>query len=287
MNPNPPANPDSPVGRYRSLSVTRLEKQGAYLAEPALEGGEVLLPARFVPEGTAVGDRFDVFVYTHSEDRPVATTQTPHAAVGDFAYLRVVDTSVHGAFLDWGLDKDLFAPRDEQIRDLEEGDKAVFAVQLHAKTNRVIACSRLAPHFSYEVEGLRSGDLVDLLVYGKTEQGYRVVVNGRYAGMVYFSEAFVKLQLGQRTEGYVSQLRDDGRIDVRLQRAGQAGVADAESVLLHAIDDAGGFLDLHDKSDPKEIRARLGISKKVFKKAAGGLYRRRKIAIEDGGLRRV
>ena len=172
------------IGQHATLIVRRLTSPGAFLGEDASEQ-EVLLPTRYVPSGTQVDDRIRVFVYTDSEDRPVATTQTPLAVVGQFAFLEVVDVSEHGVFLDWGLDKDLFAPTNEQQDSLTIGDWRVFAVALDLATDRVMAASRLKDYLDLEPEDVKAGDAVELLVYGRTDIGTRVVVDGRYSGIVY------------------------------------------------------------------------------------------------------
>ena len=271
------------IGRYNELVVMRDAPPGVYLSREG-DDEEVLLPTRLVPEGTRLGDELRVFVYTDSEDRPVATTQRPKAVVGDFALLRVVDVSEHGAFLDWGLDKDLFAPFGEQRGRLSVGDQRVFAVTLDEHTGRVMASSQLHGHIDYDVSGVSAGDEVELLVYGRNEVGTLVLVDERHTGIVYHNEAFSPMRAGDRLIGFVHLVRPDNKLDIRLQRKGKEAIDDARQVLLHALRDAGGFLPLHDKSDPGAIRRELEMSKKAFKKALGGLYKERLVELRPDGV---
>lgn len=271
------------IGRYNTLEVLREVEHGVYLGgEEASD--QVLLPRRYVPEGTQVGETLTVFVYTDSEDRPIATTLRPTAVAGDFAYLSVIDVSEHGGFLDWGLDKDLFAPANEQVRPLEIGDQFVFAVVLDA-TQRVKACSQLRSYFEYDVSGVRPGQEVDLLAYDRNAVGMLVVVDGKYTGIVYRNEAFQPMRVGQKLRGFVHRVREDNKLDVRLTRAGTDGIDDAQETILAALRADGGFLALHDKSSPESIRARLSMSKKAFKRALGGLYKARRVELLPGGVR--
>ena len=271
-----------PIGELVTAPVVSEADQGLYLR---VAGEDVLLPGRLVPEGARVGDVLRVFVPTDSEDRPVLTTEEPAALLGEFALLEVVDLSEHGAFLDWGLDKDLFAPFGEQVRKLAVGDRMVFRVCLDERTGRLFAASRLAPHFDYDVSAVRAGDEVELLVYGQNEIGALVVVDGRHTGLVYRNEAFRPLRVGDALTGWVKQVREDNKLDIRLQRSGRAAIDDAEEVILEALRAGGGWLALHDKSPPEQIRAELRMSKKAFKRALGGLYKARRVALEEGGVR--
>jgi predicted RNA-binding protein (virulence factor B family) len=269
------------IGRTNRLKAARRAPPGVYLES---EGNEVLLPNRFVPENLELGSELDVFVYTDSSDRPVATTQKPLAEVGQFAFLRVVDVTRHGAFLDWGLDKDLFIPLAEQETRLARGDGAVVAVCLDQHTQRVMASSRLAQFFDSDLGALRVGEAVDLFVYRCTELGAMVIVNDRYSGLVYQSEQFTPLLVGERARGHVQRLRSDGKIDVALRAPGAAGRDNDAQRLLDALEANGGFLPLHDDSPPEEIARWLEMSKKAFKRAAGNLYRQRLVVLSPQGL---
>jgi uncharacterized protein len=269
------------IGKMNRLTAARRAPPGVYLERG---GREVLLPNRFVPEGLVLGSELDVFVYTDSSDRPVATTQTPLAKVGDFAFLRVVDTSPHGAFLDWGLDKDLFVPLAEQESPLSKGDSAVVAVCLDEHTQRVMASTRLTQFFDTDLSALVVQAPVELLAYRRTELGTLVIVDERYSGLAYKSETFAELNVGDRARGYVQRLRDDGKIDVSLRAPGAAGRDDDTQKLARALEDSGGHLPLSDASPPEEIAQRLGMSKKAFKRAAGNLYRQRLVRLSLQGI---
>lgn len=270
------------IGRYNTLTVLREADAGLYLGSV---DEEVLLPGKLVPDGAVVGSKLTVFVYTDSEDRPVATTQTPRAVVGDFALLEVIDISPHGAFLDWGLDKDLFAPFGQQMRHLEVGDRRVFAVSLDERSNRVIASNQLRTFFDYDVSDVQTDDEVSLLVYDENALGALVVVDGRHTGLVYRAETGRPLRIGDELRGYVKLVRSDNKLDIRLTRTGPAAIDDATQVLLDALIESGGTLPLHDKSPPEEIQSRLGLSKKAFKRALGGLYKARRVELLPDGVK--
>jgi uncharacterized protein len=272
------------IGRTNRLIAARRAPPGVYLES---DGHEVLLPNRFVPEGLVFGSELEVFVYTDSSDRPVATTQKPFAEVGEFAFLRVIDVSQHGAFFDWGLDKDLLAPLPEQEARLQKGDQAVVAVCLDEHTQRVMASTRLAQFFDTDTTDLVPQAQVDLLVYRRTELGAQVIVNSRYAGLVYSSETFGPLEVGARASGYVQRVREDGKVDVSLRPPGAAGRDEDTQGLLRALEANGGFLPLHDGSSPEEVSRLLKMSKKAFKRAAGNLYRQRLVRLSPQGIVRL
>ncbi|MCO4747330.1 MAG: GntR family transcriptional regulator [Proteobacteria bacterium] len=271
------------IGEYNELEVEQLTPYGALL-----RGGidEVLLPTKWVPAGLQVGEVIRVFVYNDSEDEPIATLAEPKATVGQFALLKVVDSAPHGLFLDWGLEKDVFVPPREMHQRLEVGDERVFYLSLHERTNRVIASSRLGRHFDYNIDVLSVKQRVQLLVYGFNEFGAHVVVNGRFRGIVYHNEVFQALRIGMELTGWIKELREDNRLDIVLQRQGRAATLDARETILQELEAEGGFLPLHDKSDPKAISKRLGMSKGVFKKAIGGLFREELITLLPTGIQR-
>jgi uncharacterized protein len=270
------------IGRYNELKVTRQTENGVYL-----QAGEeeVLLPNKYVPKETKPGDLLEVFVYTDSEDRPVATTLKPHAIVGEFAYLTVKAVSKVGAFLDWGLEKDLLVPFSEQEQRMEEGQGYVVAVYLDFNTDRVAASAKLHKFIEYEDIQLQEGDVVDLLIVGATGLGYNAVVNNKHIGLLYHNEIFQPIKTGDRMRGYVKQVREDNKIDLSLQKSGFELVDDARSKILKALKDNNGTLSLDDNSSPDEIKQVLNMSKKAFKKAVGGLYKDRLIEITEKGIR--
>ena len=269
------------VGQMNRLRVLEVLRRGLLLGE---EGDEILLPASVAPENARVGERLDVFVYTDSDDRVVATTERPYAVVGDFALLEVIDVSPHGAFLDWGLGKDLLVPTKEQHQPLRRGDVVVVAVVLDFE-GRVMGTSRLARHFDLDTRRLEPGQAVDALVYGFSDRGVRVVVDGRFSGLIFHDHTDRRLNIGDIAPAFILGIRPDGRIDLSMRAPGRTRNDDAEEIL-RALEHAGGFLPLHDRSPPGRIRDELNMSKKAFKRALGGLYRRRLIAIEPDGIRR-
>lgn len=272
------------IGKTNRMTVARRAPPGVYLEAG---GREVLLPNRWVPEGIEPGAELDVFVYTDSDDRPVATTQKPHAEIGEFALLEVVDVTPHGAFLDWGLDKDLLVPIPEQDHRLKKGERVVVAVCLDEHTQRVMASSRLGQFLETSPGELAPGAEVGLLVYRVTDLGAQVIVDDRHAGLVYDSETFGELRVGDRVRGYVRRVRPDGKLDISLRAPGALGRGSETRTLLRALEQAGGFLPLHDDSPPEEISRLLGMSKKAFKRAAGILYRQRLVRLSPQGITAV
>ncbi len=271
------------IGRRNILSVVRLATPGAYLDGRAR--GEILMPGRYVPKGTLAGESFDVFVFRDSEDRLVATPETPRVMVGEFAALRVVSSDPHiGAFLDWGLAKDLFLPRREQTRAVAAGDWVVVYVFVDLKTDRVVATTRLGRHLNVAPPAYEENQAVELLVYGRTPLGYTAIVNSAHTGLLYHSEAPDALEVGSRLMAYVRAVRADGKIDLSVHPAGPAKVAPLKEQILEALRSAGGRLPYGDATPPEKIRATFGSSKKAFKAAIGSLYRERLIVIAGGEI---
>lgn len=271
------------LGRMNRLEVVREVDFGMYL--DGGDTGDILLPARYVPSGCRPGDVLDVFLYLDSEERIVATTQTPLAMVGDFAYLQVAWVNHFGAFLDWGLMKDLFVPFREQKTKMQKGQSYIVHLHVDEESYRIMASAKVERYLDKDMPPYRPGEEVDILVWTKTDLGYKVIVDNRYAGLVYDSELFRSLYAGNRMKGYIKQVRPDGKIDVSLQKPGQEAVADFSDVLLEHLRMNGGRTSFCDKSPAEEIYAVFGVSKKVFKKAVGDLYKRRLIVIGDDGLR--
>lgn len=272
------------IGRYNELKVSRRTDIGVYLQA---RDEDILLPKKYVPEGTKEGDVLNVFVYTDSEDRPIATTLKPYACVGEFAYLRVKEVSRVGAFLDWGLEKDLLVPFSEQEQKMEEGKSYIVAVYLDFNTDRVAASAKLHKFIEYEDIEVQEGDIVDLLIIGQTGLGYNAIINNKHIGLIYHNEVFQPLMTGDRVRGYVKHIREDKKIDLTLQRAGGALVEDARSKVMSALKSNNGFLSLTDDSSPEDIQRVLQMSKKAFKKAVGGLYKDRMIEITDSGIKLI
>lgn len=271
------------LGDYNNLKIVKRVSFGLYLDGD--EDGEILLPAKYVPDGYDIGDIIKVFVYLDNEERLVATTEEPLAKVGDFALLRVAWTNDYGAFLDWGLLKDLFVPFSEQEGKMVKGNSYLVYVTIDRKSYRIYASARLDKFLSRTKPPYETDEEVDIIVWRRTDLGWKVIVNGNHSGLVFANEVFRDLKTGDRLKGYVKRVRTDGKIDIVLQRHGVAGDDDSSMRLLSAIEAQRGFLPLNDNSSPDEISSMLGMSKKAFKRAAGKLYKQRLIIIDDDGLR--
>ena len=248
------------------------------------EEGEILLPARYVPQGCKPGDELDVFIYLDNEERLVATTQRPLAQVGEFACLEVAWVNQYGAFLDWGLMKDLFVPFREQKTRMEVGRSYVVHVHVDEDSYRIMASAKVEHYLSREKPAYGPGEAVELLVWQRTDLGYKAIVDNRFSGLLYENEVFRPLRVGQRIAGFVRRVREDGKIDLALQKPGRAHVEDFSVVLLEHIRVNGGHTPLNDKSPADEIYSLFGVSKKTFKQAVGDLYKRRLITLDGEGL---
>lgn len=274
------------IGRRNLLKVTGSSPHGLYLAGG--EHGDILLPGKFVPEGTGEGDTLDVFIYLDSEDRPVATTAHPLAMAGEFAGLEAV--SYHpgmGAFLYWGLEKDLLLPIREQAGHVEPGDVVMVYIRVDARSGRLVATMKLDRHLDLTIPDYAEGERVELVVAGETPLGYKAVVNHAHWGLLYRNETGSPLTPGQRLSGYIKAMRADGKIDLCLDPSGYSRVKPLAQCILEELEAGGGELALDDKSPPEAIRDRFGASKKAFKQALGALYRDRLITLESPGIRLV
>lgn len=248
-------------------------------------GEDVLLPNKYVPETLAVDDFINVFVYTDSEDRIIATTLLPHIERDEFGVLKVVSVTSFGAFMDWGLEKDLLVPHREQAEPMEVGRSYPVYMYYDQTTDRLVGSTRINKFLEEgTMPDLDKGDEVSLLVYERTDLGHNAVVNNRYRGLLYASETFRQLRPGDQLVGYVKHIRDDFRLDLSLQKPGYQKVEPNAQLILDKLHEAGGFLPLSDKSDPQVIYRTLEMSKKTFKQAIGTLYRERKIVIEEKGI---
>ena len=271
------------IGRINKLTIKRKLDYGAHL--DGGESGDILLPKKYVPKKCQPGDEVEVFVYVDREERLLATTQKPYATVGQFAKLRVVANSSSGAYLDWGLQKDLLVPKREQHAKMEEGKSYVVFVFLDKKTNRITASSKLDKFLSLQSPNYDEGEEVDLFICDKTDLGYKAVVNNSHWGMVYKNEVFQKLHIGQQLKGYIKIIREDLKIDISLQRSGYQRVDNISQSILKTIKDLGGSIAVADKSPPEDIYSLFGVSKKTFKKAIGALYKKRLITIDTNGIK--
>ena len=260
--------------------------QGLYLEDE--EANEVLLPQKYITSEMAVDAEVKVFVYCDTEDRLVATTEEPVFTVGEFALLVVNDTNHVGAFCAWGVNKDLFIPYSNQVGDMIEGRHYVVYMYLDDQSERLVGTTRINKILEHHAdEELKMGDEVSLMVYNESDLGYNVIINQKYAGLCYKSELPRPLQYGQELKGYLKPIRPDGKIDVSLTPIGHQSIAPNADKLWKRLESAGGFLPFHDKSDANAIRMTFGISKKLFKKAVGTLYKKKMIRIESDGIYQI
>ncbi|MBQ6746421.1 MAG: GntR family transcriptional regulator [Bacteroidaceae bacterium] len=270
------------LGKYNKLKIVKEVDFGLYL--DGGEEGEILLPARYVPYNYEIGQEIEVFIYLDNEERLVATTLKPYVQVGEFAYLQVSWVNQYGAFLDWGLMKDLFCPFREQKRKMEVGRSYIIHTHIDNESFRIVASSKVEKFLSTEKPPYAPDDEVNLLVWQHTNMGYKVIIDNKYQGLVYDNQVFRDLEIGDSLKGYIMQVREDGKVDVALQRSGRQQTLDFADTLLKYMERNGGRCYLHDKSPAEEIYDRFKVSKKVFKKAVGDLYKRRLIEITDHGL---
>ena len=276
------------IGQFNTLTITRFTDHGAYV--DGGEVGEILVPKAYVTKSMRPGDTLDLFVYLDQSERLVATTEQPLATVGDFAYLEVAWVNEHGAFLNWGVMKDLFVPFRQQKRTMEVGESYIVFVDIDEETGRLMATAKIDKHlYPAREHYYHRGEEVDLLVWQRTELGLKVIVDNRHAGLVYNDQLFApEPKTGDRLRGTVVNVRPDGRIDVSLQRLGKSRFRDFAEVLYEELQAAPeGFLPFTDKSSSDDISDRFGVSKKTFKRAVGTLYREKKIVLEEGGIRKV
>ena len=266
------------LGRFNRLPVARRAKIGLFLDAGRL--GQVLLPKRYVDPAWQVGDSIDAFLYHDSEDRIVATTETPKAQAGECAYLKVVATGRVGAFLDWGLPKDLLVPFGEQQKKMQKGYSYAVYLYVDSDTQRIVASSRLERHLHREPPAFRPRQAVDLLIYGKSDLGFKAVVDHSHLGQLYAGETFRPLHYGERLQGYVKQVRKDGKIDLVLQLPAPLERDKLAAVILDHLRQNRGVSTLTDRSPPDDIYRAFGVSKANYKRALGQLYRQRAIVIE-------
>src|SRR5574344_286031 len=273
------------LGETNRMTVVKNVDFGMYL--DGGDEGEILLPSRYVPEDLKIGDEIDVFIYLDNEERPVATTEVPYAKVGDFAWLEVAWVNEYGAFLNWGLMKDLFVPFREQKMKMEIGNNYIVHVHVDEESYRIVASAKVEHYFSKEMPTYRHNDKVNVLIWQKTDLGFKVIIDNKYPGLIYEDEVFRHLQTGDRMEAYIEKVRSDGKIDVRLQTTGRGHTEEFSETLRNYLKENNGECELGDKSPADEIYARFQVSKKTFKKAIGDLYKQRQITITDKGIRLV
>lgn len=272
------------VGQYNTLKVSRKVDFGFYLDD----GGEgILLPKRFAPRTLRIGDELEVFVYHDSDNRLIATTQKAKACVGEIVKMKVVSVTGLGAFLDWGLMKDLFVPKSKQLGGMREGAEYLVKLYIDEQTGRVAATEKIEALLSNDELTVKELDIVDLLVYRRSELGYVMVINNRHTGILHSNEVYTALHIGDRVQGFIKTIRPDNKIDVVLGKPGFQKVEDETGKILRLLTENNGYLPYHDKSDPQEIYDFFGMSKKTFKMTTGNLYRQKKITFTKTGIQLI
>lgn len=271
------------IGEYNTLKVVKDLDFGLYLDGGS--AGEILLPARYVPRNVKPGDELEVFLYHDNEGRLITTTAKPHATVGEFAFMEVRSVSNAGAFLDWGLMKDLLVPYREQKASMVEGRWYLVYVYLDNESSRIVASARINKFLDNVPADYEYNQEVDLIVADETELGFKVIINQKHWGLLYHSEVFKVLAKGDKLKGYIKEVREDDKIDVSMHKLGYAKVDGISQNILNVLNQNGGYMDVHDRSDAGEIYAIFGCSKKSFKKAIGSLYKNKYITLEEKGIR--
>ena len=272
------------IGEYNTLRVIKQKPMGVFLDDGA-EG--ILLPRRFVPPNTRIGDELKVFLYHDSEDRVIATTLEPKGKLGDIVKLKAVSTTPHGAFLDWGLMKDLFVPKSQQVSFMRPKGEYLVKIYRDEQTGRLAATEKIEQFLSNEQLTVREKDIVDLLVYRQSDLGYVVIINNRHTGLLHFSEVYRDVAIGDRFTGYVKTILPENKIDVVAGKPGYGRVEDEGEKILRLLRENNGYLPYHDKSLPDEIYSFFGMSKKTFKMTTGLLYKQRKIELTQTGIRLI
>jgi predicted RNA-binding protein (virulence factor B family) len=272
------------IGVYHTLKIDRETKVGLFLTNGK---DDVLLPNKYVPNDFTIGEDLTVFVYLDHEERPVATTLKPFISLNSFAVLKVSYINKFGAFLNWGMEKDLFAPFKEQARPMEKDKRYIVTMYLDKQTGRLAASSKINQFLDKEPLDIEVGQEVDLMVSHITEIGINVIINGKFRGLVYQNEVFETVSPGYKTKGYIKTIRPDGKIDVSFQKQGFEAIDDSAQQVLEALKQNDGVLRLNDNSHPEEIKSVLKMSKKTFKKAIGSLYKQKLIDINNQGIQLV
>lgn len=270
------------LGKIQKLEIVKKVDFGLYL--DGGEQGEILMPKRYASPEMEIGDVIDVIVYLDGEERYLATTEQPLATVGKFACLKVNSVENAGAFLDWGVSKELLVPFSEQKVKMEVGRSYVVYVYLDTLTDRIVASMKLEKHFSKEKPTYQVNDEVELLIWTPTDLGYKVIVDNTFQGIVYKNEIFKKLIPGEKIKGYIKKVRDDDKLDITIHKQGHTKIDKSADKILQLLNKAGGTLPYNDKTDPEVIYSIFGMSKKTFKQSIGNLFKQRVIVIEDKGI---
>ncbi len=277
------------IGEYNVLKVIKEKPMGIFLDDGDIG---ILLPKRFVPSGTKIGDELKVFLYHDGEDRIIATTQKPYGVLGDIVKLKVVSTNPQGAFLDWGLMKDLFIPRSRQVSFMRSNGEYLVKIMMDEQTGRLFATEKLETFLSNKELSVKELELVNLLVYRKSDLGYVVIINNKHTGLLHFNEVYRPIEIGDHFPGFIKKIypaNDDAEfmIDVVAGKPGYNRVEDESAKVLRLLQENNGYLPYHDKSSPEEIYTFFGMSKKTFKMTTGKLYRERKIEFTQTGIKLV
>ena len=270
------------LGKFNQLEVVKEVDFGLYL--DGGEEGEILLPTRYVPEGCQVGDMLNVFLYLDIDERLIATTLTPLVQVGQFACLEVAWVNQFGAFLNWGLMKDLFVPFSEQKMKMQVGRKYVIHAHLDDESYRIVASAKVERYLSKDIPDYAPGTEVDILIWQKTDLGFKAIIDNKHSGLLYENEIFCTLETGMQMRAFVKQVREDGKEDLILQKPGFEKIDDFSKTLLDYIKEHGGRIHLNDKSPAEDIYDTFGVSKKTFKKGVGDLYKKRLISLQENGI---
>lgn len=270
------------IGEYNTLEIIREAEQGVYIADT--EGNEVLLPNRYVPESYKIWDKIEVFVYLDNEERLVAVTDKPYIIRGEFAMLRCNQITDHGAFLDWGMVKELFCPFKEQAFKMKAGAWYLVYCYLDEKTGRLAASSKTNHFLDNNELTVSQFEEVDVIISHPSEIGMNVIVNNIHSGLIFQDDIYKELSVGDRMRGVVKKIRPDNKLDITLEKIGYRKIEPNADAIIHELEDNSGYLNLTDKSDPEDIKAQLQMSKKTFKKAIGTLYKQRLIEIKDDGI---
>lgn len=270
------------LGKFNQLEVVKEVDFGLYL--DGGEEGEILLPTRYVSEGCQVGDMLNVFLYLDIDERLIATTLTPLVQVGQFACLEVAWVNQFGAFLNWGLMKDLFVPFSEQKMKMQVGRKYVIHAHLDYESYRIVASAKVERYLSKDIPDYAPGTEVDILIWQKTDLGFKAIIDNKHSGLLYENEIFCTLETGMQMRAFVKQVREDGKVDLILQKPGFEKIDDFSKTLLDYIKEHGGRIHLNDKSPAEDIYDTFGVSKKTFKKGVGDLYKKRLISLQENGI---
>lgn len=269
------------IGEFNRLTISKRVTVGLFLTDGE---SEVLLPKKYMPEVIEIGSELKVFVYLDQQERPIATTLRPYIRLNDFSYLRVNHTNRFGAFMDWGLEKDLFVPFAEQSTKMETAKRYLVYLFLDEQSNRLVASSKINRYLSREAPQYEPNEEVELIIKNPTDLGYNVIINKSHLGLVYKNEVFETLRPGDKHKGFIKQVRPDGKIDVGLTPAFLTAQQDFVQIVLDALQSNQGFIPLHDKSSPEDVQNIMKMSKKNFKKAVGHLYKNQKIVINENGI---